>query len=80
MKYLRNLLLRKAAIEEELYGCEQSIITCKEALRIWKNEYEPTLTNNVHHSQGIRNSSSGNCPSTRSQNASINFEIDGKQT
>ncbi|CAF4944512.1 unnamed protein product, partial [Rotaria sp. Silwood1] len=80
------LLLTKAGIEEELNGCEQSIITCKEALRIWKNEYEPLLTNNPNylldtsHSRFGKYLSGGNRPSNRSQNPSINFETDGEQT
>ncbi|CAF3679237.1 unnamed protein product [Rotaria sp. Silwood1] len=83
---LINLLLTKAGIEEELNGCEQSIITCKEALRIWKNEYEPLLTNNPNylldtsHSRFGKYLSGGNRPSNRSQNPSINFETDGEQT
>jgi len=36
-----SLLLTKASMEEELYGCQQSIITRKEALLLWKNEFEP---------------------------------------
>ncbi|UJR29798.1 hypothetical protein I4U23_017342 [Adineta vaga] len=51
-----NLLLTKASIEEELYGCEQSIVTCKEALVVWKNEIEPLVMNNIHHVRGISNS------------------------
>jgi len=55
------MLLTKASIEEELYGCEQSIVTCKEALLLWKNEFEPILMNNIHpvreisHSRLLRN-------------------------
>ena len=51
-----SLLLTKASIEEELYGCEQSIVTCKEALLVWKNEAEPFLLNNAHHARGISHS------------------------
>ncbi|CAF4975500.1 unnamed protein product, partial [Rotaria sp. Silwood1] len=67
------LLLTKAAIEEELYGCEQSIMTCKEALRIWKSEYEPILTNNVQNLQAISNSSGGNRP-INSQQGTLKVE------
>ncbi|CAF1094490.1 unnamed protein product [Rotaria sordida] len=74
-----NLLLTKAGIEEELYGCEQSIITCKEALRIWKNEYQPILTNNLPYLRDTSHSSGGNRPSSRSQNPSVNLETDGEQ-
>ncbi|CAF3814611.1 unnamed protein product [Rotaria sordida] len=74
-----NLLLTKAGIEEELYGCEQSIITCKEALRIWKNEYQPILTNNLPYLRDTSHSSGGNRPSNRSQNPSVNLETDGEQ-
>ncbi len=51
-----SLLLTKASIEEELYGCEQSIITCKEALLLWKTEFEPILTNNSRHVRGVSHS------------------------
>jgi hypothetical protein len=51
-----SLLLTKSSIEEELYGCEQSIITCKEALLIWKNEFEPILLNNISNNREISNS------------------------
>jgi hypothetical protein len=50
------LLLTKASIEEELYGCEQSIVTCKEALLLWKNEFEPILMNNINHVRGVSHS------------------------
>ncbi len=53
---LFSLLLTKASIEEEFYGCEQSIITCKEALILWKNEFEPILMNNIQHVRGISHS------------------------
>ncbi|CAF0882034.1 unnamed protein product [Adineta steineri] len=75
-----SLLLTKASIEEELYGCEQSIVTCKETLVLWKNEYEPMLMNNTHHTRGVSHSSAGNRPNGRSQNPSINTEADGEQT
>ncbi|UJR29828.1 hypothetical protein I4U23_017371 [Adineta vaga] len=73
-----NLLLTKASIEEELYGCEQSIVTCKEALVVWKNEIEPLVMNNIHHVRGISNSSAGNRTIGRSQNPSINMEIENE--
>ncbi|CAF1562267.1 unnamed protein product, partial [Adineta ricciae] len=69
-----NLLLTKASIEEELYGCEQSIVTCKEALILWKTEIEPLLMTNSHHTRGISHSSAGNRTIGRSQNPSINTE------
>ncbi|CAF2997651.1 unnamed protein product [Rotaria socialis] len=72
-----SLLLTKATIEEELYGCEQSIATCKEGLLLWKNEFEPFLTNNDH---GLSHSSGGNRPDSRSKNPSINTETDAEQT
>jgi len=55
-KNVFSLLLTKASIEEELYGCEQSIVTCKEALVIWKKEFEPILLNNIHHVRGVSHS------------------------
>ncbi len=55
-KILFSLLLTKASIEEEFYGCEQSIITCKEALLLWKNEFEPILMNNAENTRGISHS------------------------
>lgn len=51
-----SLLLTKASIEEELYGCEQSIVTCKEALRLWKTEFEPIIMNNVNQARGVSHS------------------------
>ncbi|CAF1595247.1 unnamed protein product, partial [Didymodactylos carnosus] len=38
-----SLLLTKAAVEDQLYGSEQSILTCKEALIVWKNDFEPVM-------------------------------------
>ena len=55
---LFSLLLTKAAIEEEFDGCEQSIISCKEALVIWKNQFEPILLNNTQQVRGISHSRS----------------------
>ena len=36
-----SLLLTKARLEEELYGYEQSIRTCKDALTVWKKQVQP---------------------------------------
>lgn len=89
-----SLLLTKASIEEEFYGCEQSIITCKEALLLWKNEFEPIILKNIDQGRGASNSkysfslifipnefsSSGeNRTLGRSQNPSINTETDVEQ-
>ena len=75
-----SLFLTKASIEEEFYGCEQSIITCKEALLLWKNEFEPILMNNLNQNRNVSNSNGENRTINRSQNPSINTETDGEQT
>jgi len=73
-----SLLLTKARLEEDLYGYEQSIRTCKDALTVWKKQIQNHFYSNE---QNICQSSSAlnRSTTTRSQNASMQMEIDVEQ-
>ena len=87
-----HLLLTKASIEEELYGCEQAILTCKEAFIVWKNQYHNYFNQQNCHQRGVSHSRFSNikverkinelsiCSGGPNRNASINTENETETT